>query len=155
MTSSITGHRSALVDGEKGGLEQTTGIDASQLCFEALLTFVAKAYRKPQCLPARRDDPARPLGDLPRSRVFWSSNGGRALVEEALSEMEKGPSLRESARRFEIPITTLHNYSSGKVKVGEQSGPKRYLSEQEEETLSEFIIGCSEIGFPRTRREVF
>ena len=49
-----------------------------------------KAYRKPQCLPARRDDPARPLGDLPRLRVVWSSNGGRALVEEALSEMEKG-----------------------------------------------------------------
>ena len=63
----------------------------------------------------------------------------------------KEHSLREASELYGIPKSTLYDHVSGKVKPGGTSGPERYLNVQEEEELVNFLVGCSQIGYPRTR----
>ena len=63
-------------------------------------------------------------------------------------------SLRKVAELYGVPKSTLHDHASGKVKEFNVSGPERYLSVHDEEELCNFLIGCSEIGYPRTRPQV-
>jgi hypothetical protein len=41
---------------------------------------------------------------------------------------------------------------SGKVEVGAQPGPKRYLSDEEEE-LARFLVEVAKIGYPHTKSQ--
>ena len=41
-----------------------------------------------------------------------------------------------------------------KVSVGAVSGLPRYLHEEEEKELVEFLLGCAEVGYPKTVKEV-
>jgi len=43
---------------------------------------------------------------------------------------------------------------SGRVSSGARSGPPCYLNDQEEKELVNFLIGCSKIGFAKSREEV-
>lgn len=43
---------------------------------------------------------------------------------------------------------------SGKVQFGAKSGPTRYLNDQEESELVNFLCCCTEIGYARTRLQV-
>ena len=43
---------------------------------------------------------------------------------------------------------------SGRTIIGSKSGPKNILSDQQEDYLVQFLIGCSSIGFPKSRIEV-
>ncbi len=63
-------------------------------------------------------------------------------------------SLRKASEMYGIPRSTLHDHVSGKVKENGVSGPERYLSIYEEEELVNFLIGCSHVGYPRTRPQV-
>ena len=63
-------------------------------------------------------------------------------------------SLRKAAELYGVPKSTLHDHATGKVKENTSSGPERYLSVYEEEELCNFLIGCSDIGYPRTRIQV-
>ena len=65
-----------------------------------------------------------------------------------------GVSVRHAAEEYNVPKSTLHDRISGKVVFGSQSGPPKYLSNKEEEELVNFILGCSSIGFPRSRKEI-
>ena len=47
-------------------------------------------------------------------------------------------------------MTFLGDRISGRVLEGNQSGPMRYLSLEEEEELVSFIEGCAEIGYAKT-----
>ena len=63
--------------------------------------------------------------------------------------------MRRAAAQYDIPSSTLHDRISGKVSVGAVSGPPRYLDEEEEEKeLVEFLLGCAEVGYPKTVKEV-
>ena len=61
-----------------------------------------------------------------------------------------GISVRKAALMYGIPKSTLGDRITGRVLEGSKSGPLKYLSEQEEEELISFIIGCAEIGYPKT-----
>ena len=37
---------------------------------------------------------------------------------------------------------------------GHNSGPPKYLTDEEEEELEKFLIGCASVGFARTRQQV-
>ena len=65
-----------------------------------------------------------------------------------------GLSYRRSAPMYGIPPTTPYNYDhmSGKVEVGAQPGPKRYLSDEEEE-LARFLVEVAKIGYPHTKSQ--
>jgi len=44
---------------------------------------------------------------------------------------------------------------SGCISSGARSGPPHYLSDQEEKEPVNILIGCSKIGFAKSRKEVF
>ena len=66
----------------------------------------------------------------------------------------KGMTVRRAAEEFNVPRSTLHDRISGRVELGARSGPERYLGDQEEEQLVEFLVNCAKIGYARTRSQV-
>lgn len=38
--------------------------------------------------------------------------------------------------------------------LGGQSGPQKYLSDEEEAELEGFLVGCASVGFARSRQQV-
>lgn len=55
---------------------------------------------------------------------------------------------------YGVTKSTLGDRVSGRVTHGTVSGPPKYLSEQEEEELVRFILGCASVGYPKTRKEI-
>ena len=53
-----------------------------------------------------------------------------------------------------MPKSTLYDRVSGHVAFGAKSGPPRYLTDGEEKELSNFLVGCSRIGYARSRKQV-
>ena len=65
-----------------------------------------------------------------------------------------GASVRKAAMYYGVPKSTLGDRVSGRVTHGILSGPPKYLSEEEEEELVRFILGCASVGYPKTRKEI-
>ena len=59
--------------------------------------------------------------------------------------------IRRAVAQYDIPPSTLHDHISGKVSAGAVSGAPRYLDEEEEKELVEFLLGCAEVGYPKTK----
>lgn len=57
-----------------------------------------------------------------------------------------GWTIRKAAEAFSVPRSTLYDRISGQVGFGAESGPSRYLTNQEEKELAKFLIGCAKIG---------
>ena len=70
------------------------------------------------------------------------------------SVQEGGVSVRRAAEEFSIPKSTFHDHLTGKVVAFGQSGPPKYLTDEEEEELEEFLSGCASVGFARSRQQV-
>ena len=82
-----------------------------------------------------------------KKRMWAMDNATKDVLEGTLS-------VRRAAAQYDIPSSTLHDRISGKVSVGAVSGPPRYLDEEEEKELVEFLLGCAEVGYPKTVKEV-
>ena len=67
---------------------------------------------------------------------------------------QTGTSIREAAKMFDVPPSTLHDRVSGKVSHGKKSGPIPYLTFAEEEELISFLKKCADIGYPHTKPQV-
>ena len=52
---------------------------------------------------------------------------------------------------YAIPTTTLYDHMCGNVELGAKPGPKRYLTDDEEEELAWFLLELAKIGYPRTK----
>ena len=63
-------------------------------------------------------------------------------------------SIRHASEKFHVPRATLHDYVSGKTNLGSKSGPKTYLTCEEENELVIFLIRCARVGYPHTKKEV-
>ena len=80
---------------------------------------------------------------------------GEPKLQLALNEIVKTKkSIRKIALEYAIPKSTLHDYASGRIAFGSHQGPERYLNEVEEEGLITFVLGCADVGYPRTIKEV-
>ena len=91
----------------------------------------------------------------PASYTTWSSAVEALRLNAALEAIgERGLSYRAASECYGIPLSTLHNHASGKIKLGVRSGPKPYLSDAEEKQLVSFVAESSAIGLPRTRSQV-
>ena len=90
----------------------------------------------------------------PSSYQNWRGPLSVNLSKACQAFNSKKYSLRKAAELYGIPKSTLHDHATGKVLESSVSGPERYLSVYEEEELCNFLIGCSEIGYPRTRAQV-
>ena len=73
----------------------------------------------------------------------------------ALNAVREGQSIRRAALEYGLPKSTLGDRMSGRVTHGTLSGPPRYLSSDEEEELVRFLLGCSSMGYAKSRKEVF
>ena len=62
--------------------------------------------------------------------------------------------MRRVAEEYNIPKSTLHDHLSGKVMEGGHSGLPKYLTDDEEAELEEFLVGCASVGFARSRQQV-
>ena len=62
--------------------------------------------------------------------------------------------MRRAALAYGIPRSTLHDHYKGKIGPDARPGPEPYLSIEEEEELTNFLIKCSRIGYPKTRQQV-
>ena len=59
-----------------------------------------------------------------------------------------------AAEEYQVPRATLHDRVSGKVQFGACSGPPKYLTNDEESELADFLRNCARIGDARTRLQV-
>jgi hypothetical protein len=99
-----------------------------------------------------------------KSRVIIQSNIGRphfyknwnndSLLQACKAVQDGTSPIIRAAEEYNIPRSTLHDYVSGKVLVGSRSGPRAYLSLQEEEELITFLTGINSIGYSCTIKEV-
>ena len=75
-------------------------------------------------------------------------------VRLAVQAHSLGMPIRKAATLYGVPKSTVSDRITGRVLHGTKSGPVKYLSEQEEMELVKFLIGCSKIGFAKSRKEV-
>ena len=76
-------------------------------------------------------------------------------MQSALQSVSDGISTRKAALVHGVPRTTLQDCVNGRVTHGHNSGPKPYLNMAEESELTSHLIDASNIGYGKTRREVF
>ncbi len=88
----------------------------------------------------------------PREYKKWDSD---QLTQAYDAVSRGGYSIRRAAEEYQVPRSTLHDRLSGKVPFGARSGPPRYLTDQEETELSDFLCNCAMVGYARTRLQVF
>ena len=77
-------------------------------------------------------------------------------MNRAVAAVDSGiiPSVRRAALAYGLPRSTLQDHVDGKAKPDAKSGPTPYLSSEEEDELVNFLIKCSQIGYPKTRLQV-
>ena len=63
-------------------------------------------------------------------------------------------SVRKAAEEYGVPRSTLHEKVTGKVALQVKSGSKNYLTDEEEASLVDFLVGCATIGYAKSRKEV-
>ena len=81
----------------------------------------------------------------------WSNESLTKAVEEV---QDKKLSLRAASAMYGIPRSTIHNYITGKTKIGAAKGPATVLTKEEEQQLVEWALKMAEIGYGQTRRQV-
>ena len=78
----------------------------------------------------------------------WDEVQMGKAVEACVNE---GMSIRQAAFHFGVPKSTLGDRMSGRVVPCSTSGPKTYLSPEEETELVKFLLRCAAIGDPKSR----
>jgi len=81
----------------------------------------------------------------------WSEKS----MELALRDVTNGVmGVRRAALEYNVPKSTLSDRVTGQVRLGARSGASRYLEEEEEEEIVQWIRGCTEVGCAKSIREV-
>lgn len=81
----------------------------------------------------------------------WTSEAMEAAMR-AVYDGEMG--VNKASREYGVPTTTLRDRISERITHGTPMGAKTYLNQQEEETLKDFLLTASSIGFGKTRAHV-
>lgn len=110
-----------------------------------------KATRKAPAAKKQRKLSEEALQGRPKKYRNWS-DVSMAGAMQAVIEGRMG--VNRAAEEYGVPKTTLKDRLAGRVEHGCTSGRARYLSRQEEEELVEYLVTCSEIGFPKRRDDV-
>ena len=81
----------------------------------------------------------------------WSE----ATMAQAIRAVSQGSmSVRKASELYNIPWSTIADRVNGRVLPGARSGPPKILTDEEEEELVSFLCRLSDIGYPKTRKEV-
>ena len=81
----------------------------------------------------------------------WSHESMKAAMKAVIDD---GMSIRDAAEQYGVPRSTLGDKISGRVLPGATSGPRTFLTSDEEEELVSFLCRTASIGHGRTRQEV-
>ena len=95
--------------------------------------------------------------DLPQTsntRVKYKCWSEEHFTNAMKAVEDMGYSVHRAAEEYGVPKSTLHDRVSGKHLLGGKSGPERYLTEEEESELEEFLVGCALVGFAKSRNQV-
>ena len=101
-------------------------------------TFVSSMYQK---VPVSSERPS--------SYKAWDEE---RLMRAYTAVKENKMSCRQAAICYDIPKSTLSDRVSGRVTFGSHSGPKRYLSDEEETHLVYFLGRVASLGYAKTKR---
>ena len=94
-----------------------------------------------------------PTAECPRRPKIFKTWTDEAM-KLAVAAVNEGMSVRRASYEFDVPKSTLQDRLSGKVGVDARSGPERYLTDDEEKKLVKFLIGCSKVGYSRSKKQV-
>lgn len=83
-------------------------------------------------------------------RKQWSEES----MVGAMQAVADGSSVAGAAREHGVPRTTLQDRVCGKVTHGKKSGRERYLNEEEEKKLAEFLVESAAVGYGKSRTEI-
>ena len=76
-------------------------------------------------------------------------------LHAAVAEVKNGKKIRATAKKYNIPYTTLNDKVNGRVPISRQkSGPSSYLSSSQEDRLASYLITMTKIGYGLDRKEV-
>ena len=76
-------------------------------------------------------------------------------LAKAIQELQENKiSLRAAAAKYDVPRSTLYNYTSGKTMLGATSGPNPVLTKEEEQELVDWALKMATIGYGQTRRQL-
>ena len=53
-----------------------------------------------------------------------------------------------------MPKSTLKDRVSGRIPFGKKSGPCKFLSDEEEVELVNFICGCAAVGYAKSKQQI-
>ena len=78
---------------------------------------------------------------------------------EAMSEAMKlvklnEKSLRQAAREYDVPLTTLKRRADGEVSLNAKPGPPTVLTREEEKKLCEFYLTMCDMGYGLTVEDI-
>ena len=122
----------------------------SLLCF---LSHLDTMMHKPKLLKRKSRAKLPEVSSKPgRPKVFkdWDYE----MMKLAIAGVSEGMYVRRAAYEFGVPKSTLQDRISGKVGLNAKSGPERYLDDNEEDKLVNFLLGCSRIGYARSKKQV-
>ena len=91
------------------------------------------------------------LNYRPSVYKHWSSDSMDKALDTVLN---KGWSIRQASESYSVPRSTLGDRVSGRTINHTKSWPKKILTDEEEEVLVNFLIGCATVGYAKTRAEV-
>ena len=83
-------------------------------------------------------------------RKLWSNES----MISAISSVQKGTNLRESAKLHNVPVETLRRRIIGDVDNDCKPGPATVLTKDEEAKLVEYIVSMADMGFGLTKEDI-
>ena len=94
----------------------------------------------------------KPLNVLPSRQGRYKAWDSEKLERAVKAVCCDGATIRQAAEAYGIPKSTLGDRISGKILGGGTNS--RYLTDDEEQELVSFIIGCATIGYAKTVKEI-
>lgn len=91
------------------------------------------------------------LDKIGRKKKKWTEEA----MERALVEVKSGRcTVRQAAKQFGVPKSSLGDRVSGRVTPGSRSGPAQLITSADEDLLVEFSLYMSKHGFPLTKQQL-
>ena len=81
----------------------------------------------------------------------WSDE---SMTNAISAVTQEGMSVRRAAETYGIPRSTLGHRISGRIVHGASSGAIRFLTDDKEDELVAFILGCASMGYSKTIKEI-
>ena len=90
----------------------------------------------------------------PKRPVKYESWNESHLYSAYLAHVKEGMSVRRAAEAYGVPKSTLQDRVIGKVCFSAKSGPSKFLTDEEESELVNFLCGCAAVVYAKSKQQV-